>query len=142
MLFLEMNQSVYRVIGFWKMEFYVGCLDFVAVVDSCSHHVISIEFVKQTLAWLKGILWRNHKPDLLQIRRLRHNIGNDQMPHMYWIKRPEEETDFQIDVSYFCHKDTKGRKVSQRLYPNDVKLKDKSSYTFFHHRNMKIQKIA
>lgn len=40
------------------------------------------------------IVWRNYKPNLFQIAELDQIVGDDQMPDMNGIERPEEKSYF------------------------------------------------
>ena len=49
-----------------------------------------------TLRGFMGIMRRNNHPYLVQIGRLSHDVGYDEVPYMNRVKGSEEESDFQI----------------------------------------------
>jgi hypothetical protein len=55
--------------------------------------------VKQTFTWLEWILWRDNKPNFCKVTSFSHQISNDEMAHMDWIERTEEEAYFSLHLS-------------------------------------------
>jgi hypothetical protein len=99
MSFREVYKGVNRITRFWKMELYVGRFNFIMIVDGCPNHVVSIKFVKESLAWLKRILRRNHHPNLVKVSGFRHNISDNEVPDVDGIEGTEEETNFHVSAS-------------------------------------------
>jgi hypothetical protein len=68
------------------MKLDIGDFELIIVCDRCLHHIETIEFVKESFLWLKGILWGNNEPHFIEIGILGHDIGNNKMANVYWIK--------------------------------------------------------
>ena len=62
--------------------------------------------IQQSAFFIQRIVWRNHKPNLIQIRMLSHVIGNNEMSNMNGVKSAEIQSYFHC---LFCfakiHKD-------------------------------------
>src|SRR5260221_14439684 len=88
------------------MKVHITDFKFIIIGNGYFHHVVAIELMKQTFAWLQRILRRDNKPNFIDIRILRHDIGDGQMTDVNWVKRSEEEADFHflfLKPSYnFC----------------------------------------
>lgn len=91
----EMKQRMDCKAGFGEMELDVRSLDLVVIIHGGAHHVVPVELMKQTSAGFKWILRGDNHPHLVEVRCLRHDVGNDQVTNMDRVEGAEEETCFQ-----------------------------------------------
>ena len=81
------------IAGLGKMKFYVCDVELVVVGHSCFNHVIAVELVEQSFCRLERILRRNDEPYLVEVRGLRHDVGDDEVPDVDRVERSEEQAD-------------------------------------------------
>jgi hypothetical protein len=55
------------------------------------HHLQAVVVSEERGAFFQWVLGRDNKPQFIDTFMLQHRVGNNQMPHMYGIERPEEQ---------------------------------------------------
>ena len=85
-----MEEGVDGIAGLRKVELNVSDIKFVVVGYRCLHHIVSVELVEQSFAVLKGVLRRNHKPNLVKVCSFYHEVCDDQVPHVDGVERAEK----------------------------------------------------
>src|SRR5258706_11717115 len=65
MFFSQIGKGINRVTGFWQVKFNITYIEFIIIGNGCFNHVVTVELMKQTFAWLQRVLRRNNKPDFI-----------------------------------------------------------------------------
>ena len=95
----QMGHGVRRKIGARQGEFDVSGLEVRMVSDRQMHHLQPMLLWNHVHPLLVRTARRHNKPNFIQSRQIQHVIGNDQMPQMNWIERPEVQPDPQLFVA-------------------------------------------
>lgn len=98
MFFAQVHQRMYGITWLGQMKFDIRCFDLEVIVDGSAYHIEAIELMQQSFGWLKRILRGDHHPHFFEIRRFRHDVGDDEVPNMDGVERAEKQTYLQGDA--------------------------------------------
>lgn len=95
MLIKQVSKRIDGIAGFWHMELNIRCPEVIMVPDGQFNHPQTVEFMQKRTSLFEGILGTDDKPYFIQVCLILHDIGDDQVPDMDWIKGSKKKTDFQ-----------------------------------------------
>src|SRR5690554_2997809 len=92
MPFAKTCECVDGVRRLWHPEFNVAHLKTRVVVNSFNHHIKPVMILQKTFLFFQRIMWRNDKPNFMQISKFNHIIGQHHMTVMNRIEGSEKKT--------------------------------------------------
>ena len=81
------------VVGTGQGKFDVDRLEMRVNRNRQARHLKPVLLRYQFHTLLVWTVRRHHKPHLVELRFMKHVVGDDQMPQMDWVERPEAESD-------------------------------------------------
>ena len=85
----QVSEGIYGVAWLRHGKLHIRGPKLVIILDRQLHHSQSIKLVNQRLAFFEGILWAEHKPNLIQIGAVVKRVCYDQMTNMNGIEGTE-----------------------------------------------------
>src|SRR5258706_3290313 len=84
--FLQVYQGGCRIGRFWQVKFNVYRFNSVVAFNGKPQKMEPVIFIQKRSFFFEGVLWRDNKPNLLEIAIIQKMISYDQVPEMDWVK--------------------------------------------------------